>query len=370
MRNLRNAMLVAVVAATALAAIAGFFLGGPPTRILVDAGLAVALAVIVGLMLSPTVARTEALVEALRALARGDKHQRVSPDDYAGLAEVARAMNEVAASLTEGEDPNLGPVKSTPRPRRRSTDRERERPALVDDGRAVVEPSDDPAIGPVRVMKKQEPIPLASGKNGEITKSAAAASISGSSPASPRPSAATASSPSSSPSSPSSPSSSSPATSSAGSTPPSSSGVFASGSDAAVTSAERPEIAAPTNDTNIDMRPRSDVDSSVPSSSGSSSSSSGSSGSGLPASSQPSDLSGPIEPPQLPSRGDLEALFQEFVAAKKSHDEAVADLDFEAFAQTIHGECERLVAAHRCRGVRFEVTMQDGEVSLRPRLLR
>jgi hypothetical protein len=108
MRNLRNAMLVAVVAVTALAAIAGFFLGGPPLRILVDAGLAVALAVIVVVMWSPTITRVDGLVEALRALARGDRHARVEPEQFAGLAEVARAVNEVAASLTEGEDPNLG----------------------------------------------------------------------------------------------------------------------------------------------------------------------------------------------------------------------------------------------------------------------
>jgi hypothetical protein len=96
---------------------------------------------------------------------------------------------------------------------------------------------------------------------------------------------------------------------------------------------------APTNDTSIDSAPRSDVKSDEAIA-------------------------------QVPSRGELETLFQDFVAAKKSHDESVADLDFDAFAQTIQGECERLIVAHQCKGVRFEVTEQDGEVSLRPRLLR
>jgi len=72
----------------------------------------------------------------------------------------------------------------------------------------------------------------------------------------------------------------------------------------------------------------------------------------------------------MPTRAELEALFSEFVTAKKGRDESVSDLDLEAFAQTIQGECERLLQAHACKGVRFEVTEQDGEVSLRPRLIR
>lgn len=359
MRNLRNIMLVAVVAAAALAAIGGFFLGGPPIRILVDAGLAVALAIIVAVMLSPTVARTEALVEALRALARGDKHQRVNPDEFAGLAEVARAMNEVAASLTENIDPNLGPVKSTPRPK--SGRQNLPRPERVDDPRAIVEMSDHPEIGPVRVMKKQEPIPLAPGKNGDATTkgaavaAASAASTASASVAAKKEERAEASmSASMSASTSSAPSSGVfAAMPESGSTPVSSVSSVSNVSNVskdAKAGAERPTTAAATNDTNVDAAPRSDIGPAT-------SSSSGASASDAPMAT-------------VPSRAELEALFQEFVAAKKSHDEAVADLDFDAFAQTIQGECERLISAHRCRGVRFEVTMQDGEVSLRPRLLR
>lgn len=262
MAKLRTTLLIAVVAATAISAIAGYFvLNGSGGRLLVDAGLAIALAAIVAVMLSPTVNRVDSLVEALRALARGEKHQRVRADEFAGLADVARAMNEVAASLTEGDDPNLGPVRSEPRPGHLPTHTVKKQvplPAIDDDP----EVSAHPEIGPVRVLKKRAGAP----DNGE-----------------------------------------------------------------------RPQTAAPTNDTNVDEKVRSDIKDDIA---------------------------------QVPSRAELESLFQEFVAAKKSHEEGVADLDFDAFAQTIQGECERLISAHQCKGVRFEVTMQDGEVSLRPRLLR
>ena len=37
---------------------------------------------------------------------------------------------------------------------------------------------------------------------------------------------------------------------------------------------------------------------------------------------------------------------------------------------TIETECKRLLSEQECRGVRFEVTVQEGEVSVRPRLIR
>ena len=295
MASLRNAILVAVLAATAIAAIAGYFLGGPPSRLLVDAGLAIALAIIIVVMLNPTMQRTSLLVEALRALARGDRHQRVNADDFAGLAEVARAMNEVAASLTESEDPNLGPVKSQPHP---TFKKKIERPARKEPSVDFDDPevSNHPELGQVRVMKKREG-PSETTLGEAISEAIAAKN----------------------------------AKNGNGSRPPSPAAPPIMAAQEA-----RPQKAAPHNDTAIDDAPR-------------------------------SDISGE---PQIPTKNDLESLFQEFVAAKKSHDENVADLDFDAFAQTIQGECERLISAHQCKGVRFEVTMQDGEVSLRPRLLR
>ena len=297
MANLRNAILVAVLAATAIAAIAGtFVVGGPPSRLLVDAGLFAALGIIVFVMLSPTVKRVDALVEALRALARGERQQRVNPDDFAGLGEVARAMNEVAASMTEGEDPNLGPVKSQPHPTfKKRPERATPPPRELDEP----DLSDHPELGRVRVLKKKE-------KPSELTMSEAISEAMATAQAKAR-----------------------------------------NGTPLPAPSTGRPEKAAPQNDTHVDDVPRDARDSHI----------------------HGSDEIG-VGQAAVPSRAELEALFQEFVAAKKSHQENVADLDLNAFAQTIEGECERLILAHQCKGVRFEVTMQDGEVSLRPRLLR
>jgi hypothetical protein len=337
MANLRNVMLVAVLAATAIASIAAFLLlGGAPSRLLVDAGLAAALGVIVWVTLSPTIARVDMLVEALRALARGDKHQRVNPDDFAGLADVARALNEVAASMTEGEDPNLGPVRAQPRPGRPPRRENVDDPLL----------SDHPELGPVRVMKKSE-----GEKSDKVEKPEKSER-----PASERPVRAV------SDKDEPAPPVTRPATSLSGSeavgeprpmrrrddesapnSKPNGKPESSPPSDAARDAAARPESKAPGNDTAVDENPRaaaSDVRSVEP------------------------------EIAKIPSRAELEALFQEFVARKKSKDESVVDLDLDAFAQTIQGECERLIAAHHCKGVRFEVAEVDGEVSLRPRLLR
>jgi hypothetical protein len=280
MANLKKALLLGVLGATAATSLAGFFLlGTGGARLAVDGLSAVVQAIVIFAMLSPTEKRVDAMVDALRALARGERHQRVNPDEFAGLAEVARATNEVAASLTENDDPNLGPVKSQPRNKKLESSAEAAKPkrmeprpaALGGDPRAVDTPAHDPNVGEVRKLKR----------------------------------------------------------------PASDSGPVEAGSG-------RPSEKAPNNDTSIDEGPRSASSGEVEDS----------------------------EPPSLPTRAELEALFAEFVAAKKSHDESVADLDLDAFVQTIMGECERLVAAHKCKGVKFEITMQDGEVSLRPRLLR
>jgi hypothetical protein len=79
----------------------------------------------------------------------------------------------------------------------------------------------------------------------------------------------------------------------------------------------------------------------------------------------------PLTNAQLPGRDELHVLFNEFVQAKKAAgvDDGL-DVDFDAFADTIRGESERLIVEHACRGVRFEVAVAEGEVSLRPRLVR
>jgi hypothetical protein len=79
----------------------------------------------------------------------------------------------------------------------------------------------------------------------------------------------------------------------------------------------------------------------------------------------------PAPEPELPNRDELQKLFDEFLREKRAARQLEGlDVDFEAFAETIRSESERLVAEHRCRGVRFEIAVAEGEVSLRPRLIR
>ncbi len=340
MASLRRALLLFVCAATAGAAIVGYLvLGGTPARLIVDAALLASLALIVWLTLTPTVHRIDQMVEALRALARGDKHQRVNADDFAGLADVARGVNEVAASLTEHDDANLGPVQAKPRLNTRPTH--------------IVKPGDASSteLGQVRVHKRNEPVAFVERPRTRPVEPATdqhASEARGSrapAPSAPR----------------------------AASDPPraheQSGGAIHSGAILSGDVGEpralsrpnpilappagsdpsgpvpsgRPAFAAPNNDTAVDGP-----------------------GGGSEASGDGSQ--GPVS--VMPTRAELEALFSEFVTAKKGKDESVSDLDLEAFTQTIQGECERLLQAHSCKGVRFEVTEQDGEVSLRPRLIR
>jgi hypothetical protein len=85
----------------------------------------------------------------------------------------------------------------------------------------------------------------------------------------------------------------------------------------------------------------------------------------------PATVIEPALPAAMPSRDELQRLFDEFRREKRAAGQGDSiDVDFDAFAETIIGESERLILEHRCRGVRFEVAVADGEVSLRPRLLR
>ena len=91
----------------------------------------------------------------------------------------------------------------------------------------------------------------------------------------------------------------------------------------------------------------------------------------LQATDPPATIVESVPPAELPGRTELQALFEEFRREKRGAGQGDnGDLDFDAFAETILSESERLVVEHQCRGVRFEVAVADGEVSLRPRLLR
>lgn len=334
MASLRRALLLFVCAATAGASIVGYLvLGGTASRLIVDAALLLSLALIVWFTLTPTVGRIEQMVDVLRALARGDRHQRVAAEEFAGLADVARGVNEVAASLTEHEDANLGPVHSRPRLNTRPS--HSQKPAEAAElGQVRVHKRTEPAV----VEKPRERAAASEARNPGSDETAAKADTPPPAPAAKNVEART--------------------------PPPASGGAILSGDvgeprvhpknkpilappvgtePSGPVDVERPANAAPTNDTAVD---------------------------GPRAASQESDQGSQAPVSVMPTRAELEALFAEFVTAKKGKDESVSDLDLEAFTQTIQGECERLLQAHSCKGVRFEVTEQDGEVSLRPRLIR
>ncbi|MDP2339780.1 MAG: MXAN_5187 C-terminal domain-containing protein [Deltaproteobacteria bacterium] len=312
MQKLRTALVSGVVVVGVLGSGGGFYLvqqvspEAARSLLAVDAGMLVALAVSVWVLLGPTLKRVDDLVEALRALARGEKHTRVDAAEFAGLADVARAINEVAAKQCENDDPNLGPIvkkarehptetHKVPKPTRPVVPQEAELPKdLVseaddddDDGRV----SAHPEIGAVRVRKKP------------------------SQPAQPAPVKAE----------PAVAPAGEPEPKKAPSEPPSGDGVSPFKTAATSSTPERSG-----DDTVIEPAPE----------------------------------------PRLPARPELQSLFSEFVKEKKAANHEDVDVDFDAFAETILAECERLVQEHNCRGVRFEVAVADGEVSLRPRLLR
>ncbi len=71
--------------------------------------------------------------------------------------------------------------------------------------------------------------------------------------------------------------------------------------------------------------------------------------------------------PEAP-KGELEELYEHFCHAH--HQQNKEPIDFEEFQATIEKAREDLLEAHHCRGVRFEIVMENNEVALRPRLIR
>jgi hypothetical protein len=130
------------------------------------------------------------------------------------------------------------------------------------------------------------------------------------------------------------------------------------------------DVSAPSaNDTLIEPAPP--VAAGVPASSAASSAESSAASSAESSAASSAETSAAAASSQLPTSDELRALFNEFLRAKKAAgvDDGL-DVDFDAFADTIRGESERLIHDHGCRGVRFEVALAEGEVSLRPRLVR
>jgi hypothetical protein len=422
MTRLRSILVLGVVVAGAVGAAASIFVvnrdPGDALRSLVavQAGTIAALAVTVWVLLGPTVARLDELVEALRAFARGERQTRVNPVDFAGLADVARAVNDVGASMCENDDPNLGPIQRRPREkpvRRPSSDGPR--PSSAGSGpirRPTLEDiADAPGVGEVR-RHRPSSASVAAAASAPSTSSAGAPRVTSARPASPPaeaqarviPSVAAPPAPESLPAvvdvsldsvvEPAQSELPAPIMAREGVSEPRVSRKdkrkarkAANAASTVPTSATTPPTSV--SDDDAPQRPiEADGDESEASISDSGVSASGElatiradeSVSGLQETAPATDLQATdppativesVPPAELPGRAELQALFEEFRREKRGAGQGDnGDLDFDAFAETILSESERLVVEHQCRGVRFEVAVADGEVSLRPRLLR
>jgi hypothetical protein len=374
----------------------------------VQGGTVVALAVAVWVLLGPTVSRLAELIEALHAFARGERHTRVNPADFAGLADVARAVNDVGASLCENDDPNLGPVQKKTRDkpiRRPGSDTPRPSSTLA---AAVPRPSSSSPSKPAAVASPPaSPTPSGVGRTpiiegdgvGEVRRRGRAdPAPAPAAPPTPMPVAA-------------------PATSAAESVVPSEAETVPPVAISAIEGVSEPRTSRknrrknrraqtqrPTSTDKLDDKADENVDESVDD--GDDSLNSEDVGAAIAAASAaPADDNDAVSssadaaadsavadsavadsavadaddnatvieaaPSELPSREDLMALFDEFRREKRGAGQSDGvDVDFDAFADTILAESERLIAEHQCRGVRFEVAVAEGEVSLRPRLLR
>jgi hypothetical protein len=502
MTKLRTSLTVGVATVAVVGVVAGFVLvdrispQAARARLWVDLGMVASLAVIVWVLLGPLTTRIEQLVEALRALARGEKHTRVDIEQFAGLAEIARATNEVGAALCENEDPNLGPVLKRTREQaieepvpRRSAAETRPRTATLETPPrpvrgATQDISEHPELGAVRVRSREvspqksstdegTPRPMIDGEGvseprpARRTTSATSTSrtepLTGSEPSTPASTLGTEDSAKTTTAAALTTLTTSSTETSTGTSammplpkdeaePASGHVVGATGESqvhteaAAATAADEaavsPEgsekvesttapseeeersLATPASAPSVLEGPAApgtgDVESTsvvagtgavvtLPPSAPSASESSTVARDISPTAAEPAESGGAAEaqgpsgttespqarplfendtviepaqstpatattlPPQaiLPSRSELEALFHEFIRAKKIADvDDGLDVDFEAFAETIRSESERLVVEHGCRGVRFEVAVAEGDVSLRPRLVR
>ncbi len=420
--------MLGVVVVAVIGAAAGIFVvereapGMWRSLVAIDAGLIVALAVAVHVLMGPTMGKLDELIEALRALSRGDRQTRLPADDFGGLAGVARAINDVGASLCENDDPNLGPIKKVARatPVRRPIS-DNPRPSSGNSGSVrkatLEEVANAPGVGEVRPSKKPAVLPTITPPSSSSTANVATSNAAPGAPATPTPKAvahpsAAANLPRAAeprlevsapharispfePAEPSEPSEPSDANDSIlprsvgadGVSEPRPTRKSAKKAKKAAAAAARdsvlpgpalslpePETIAPAAvDASVDgvvdatLEPVAVVEVAAPGDhtvvavidSDASSSSSSSSDT-------------VIEPAlELPTRAELQHLFDEFLREKKAARQLDGlDVDFDAFVETIRSESERLVVEHQCRGVRFEIAVAEGEVSLRPRLIR
>lgn len=90
-----------------------------------------------------------------------------------------------------------------------------------------------------------------------------------------------------------------------------------------------------------------------------------------------SDAEEPLDDPAVAKKLDAEdeaayarRVYTEYVAAKQAVGENVANIPQDRFHQRLSGRATALVQKHGCRSVRFQVETRNGQVILRPVLIR
>ena len=372
------------------AAAASWFLLQPTSqdlalkRLFIDVGLWVTVLAVVFGVKGQNASHVGQIIDVLRALSRGRHDVRVDHDDFSGeLKEIARAANEAAAAMGEFDDPNLGPVSTRPRqdqlpPKERVSTppeaRPSKPPAPAQDDKSTPEPptknvrvpsssrmvidenidSDHPDIGEVRVMNKSaiERAKEAVAQEQAAKKQRLASMLDGDD---------------------------SDGDDSDGDSVdnddvvPADEGVSDDAQAAKDTSDDSADnVDAPRDDdddddaaTIIEPARQASLEGRAEEVDGDED------GNEVEASTDGADDTDDVDDtPALPSRQELKTLFDTFLVKKQDNDENTDDLDFELFAETLLSESERLITDHQCRGVRFEITVDAGEVSLQPRLMR
>lgn len=64
----------------------------------------------------------------------------------------------------------------------------------------------------------------------------------------------------------------------------------------------------------------------------------------------------------------IEDLFAQYSQARKEN--KLSEISFETFQQTVEDTRKALLTRHECKGVRFDVVTNSGDVALRPRLIK
>lgn len=91
-------------------------------RLIVDSCLLAAVAVILAIHAIVPSQPIQKIIEAMRALSIGYRERRLDPAQFGELSELAQAFNEVAASMVERRDPNVGALRFRTRPPSQSSD--------------------------------------------------------------------------------------------------------------------------------------------------------------------------------------------------------------------------------------------------------